>query len=269
MLAEALPGVPVLIGKRRVLSAAEAVRRFGTRVCILDDGFQYWRLKKDMDLVLIDALCPFGGGYLLPRGLLRESTRQLRRAHAMIITNSHRLPSGDRAALCENLRRLNPTAALAEARHVPSGLRDCGLADGPIRDPSTLPSARASLRAGTRAIHNQKVLALSSLGNPEGFEQTLADLGAEVVPARYPDHHHYRPYELRREVQRAQDARCTAIVTTEKDAVKLEAGIMASGRSGDGDELTERRFPIWILSVELQFEAGWDELEARLKELLA
>jgi tetraacyldisaccharide 4'-kinase len=123
MLAEALPGVPVLIGKRRQLAAAAAVQRFGVRACVMDDAFQYWRLAKDLDLVLIDALCPFGGGYLFPRGLLREAPRQLRRAHGVVLTNAHRLTEQERAALRQQVRRLNPTAVVAEARHAPRPLR--------------------------------------------------------------------------------------------------------------------------------------------------
>ena len=106
MLAEALAGVPVLIGKRRQFSAAEAVRQFGTRVCVMDDAFQYWRLKKDLDVVLIDAACPFGGGRLLPRGLLRETPRQLRRAHVLVLTNAHRLTEETRQELRRELQRL-------------------------------------------------------------------------------------------------------------------------------------------------------------------
>ncbi len=244
MLAEALPGVPVLIGKRRQLSAAEAVRRFGAQVCVLDDAFQYWRLRKDLEIVLIDAACPFGGGHLLPRGLLRESPRQLRRADVLIVTNSHRVSPAAKSELRRRLSGLNSTALLAEARHVPQPIRSFGT---PTEDGPT-PTPPASL-SGAR------VLALSTLGNPEGFERCLAELGATVVPARYPDHYHYHQEELRREVERARALGCSAIVTTEKDAVKLDPAWMD-------------RFPICVLPVELAFDAGQTELEARLEALV-
>jgi tetraacyldisaccharide 4'-kinase len=98
-------------------------------------------------------------------------------------------------------------------------------------------------------LSGRRVLALSSLGNPEGFERTLAGLGAEVVPARYPDHHHYRAEELEREAKRALTEGCGMIVTTEKDAVKIEPGWASE-------------VPVWVLPVELEFDAGQEELEA-------
>jgi tetraacyldisaccharide-1-P 4'-kinase len=247
MLAEALPGVPVLIGKRRQLSAAEAVRRFGAQVCVLDDAFQYWRLVKDLELVLIDARCPFGGGHLLPRGLLREPLRALRRASVVIVTNGHELLERERAALRSRLRSLNPDALLAEARHAVSELRPLATDMGPAASPP--------LASDASALGGRRVLALSSLGNPEGFERTLAGLGAEVASARFPDHHHYQPHELQREVERARAAGCAAIVTTEKDAVKINASWVGV-------------FPVWVLAVELAFDHGREELEARLDRLV-
>jgi tetraacyldisaccharide 4'-kinase len=100
------------------------------------------------------------------------------------------------------------------------------------------------------------VLALSSLGNPEGFEETLAGLGARVVPARYPDHYHYSRAELRGEAERALTTGCEMIVTTEKDAVKI-------------DPAWRGALPIYVLSVELEFDAGQDDVEALLGALVA
>ena len=195
-----------------------------------------WRLDKDLDLVLIDAACPFGGGHLLPRGLLREAPRQLCRAHAVLLTNGSRLTASERARLWEQVRRLSPRAVLAEAHHSPRPLWRLGTGVGESRsEPCTLTGRR--------------VLALSSLGNPQGFEQMLAGLGAEVVTARYRDHHQYRHQELREEAKRAGIKGCAFIVTTEKDAVKI-----------DPDWVGE--VPVWVLPVELEFDAGQGELEA-------
>jgi tetraacyldisaccharide 4'-kinase len=267
MLAEALPGVPVLIGKRRQLSAAEAVRRFAVRCCVLDDAFQYWRLKKDLDLVLIDALCPFGVGHLLPRGLLRERPEQLRRAQALILTNAHRLTEGKRQELREQLRRLNPQAVMAEARHVPRRLYPLGErcwvlgvgdSDGSDRSVRSDGSISPNIQHPTpnTLLNGRRVLALSSLGNPEGFEETLAGLGAQVIPARYPDHYHYGAAELRREAERAEANGCEMIVTTEKDAVKIDPKWMGA-------------VPVHVLSVGLEFDAGQEALEALLGALVA
>ena len=105
-------------------------------------------------------------------------------------------------------------------------------------------------------LSGRRVLALSSLGNPEGFEETLAGLGAEVMPARYPDHYHYNAAELQREAERARALGCEMIVTTEKDAVKIAPewiGVV----------------PVWVLSVELEFDAGQEDVEALLDALAA
>jgi tetraacyldisaccharide-1-P 4'-kinase len=98
-------------------------------------------------------------------------------------------------------------------------------------------------------LAGRRVLALSSLGNPQGFEELLSEAGAEVVSARYPDHHRYCAEELRREAERAQDAGCSMVVTTEKDAVKIEPGWIAD-------------VPLWVLPVEIEFDAGQEALES-------
>jgi tetraacyldisaccharide-1-P 4'-kinase len=249
MLAEALPGVPVLIGKRRPLSAAVAVERFGVRACVLDDAFQYWRLVKDLDLVLLDALCPFGGGQLLPRGLLREAPRQLRRADAVVLTNAHRLSERERQALRQRIQSLNPRTVLAEARHAPRPLRPLGSGQWAVGSGQLSQSRSPTFHC---SLAGRRVLALSSLGNPEGFEQLLVELGAEVVPARYPDHHIYSREELVGEAERARDAGCSMVVTTEKDAVKIEPGWMTA-------------VPVWVLPVEVEFDAGQEALEALIE----
>jgi tetraacyldisaccharide-1-P 4'-kinase len=180
MLADALPGVPVLIGPRRVASGARAVEEFGAEVCVLDDAFQYWRLRKDLEIVLIDAAAPLGYGYLLPRGLLREPPRSMRRADVVILMNGFRLPEERRAQLMRELMRWAPRALLLEGCHRPTELRELFTED--LRPLEWL--------AGRR------VAALSSLGNPDGFEQTLWELGARaVVPRRFPDHHRYTTEE--------------------------------------------------------------------------
>jgi tetraacyldisaccharide 4'-kinase len=238
MLAQALPGAPVLIGKQRKLSGAAAVERFGVDVCVLDDAFQYWRLVKDLEIVLIDATCPFGHGYILPRGLLREPLSQLRRADVLLVTNEHRVSTEARDRLYRELVRHNRRALLAAARHRPAGMRE-------------LVSGRA-LPADTLA--GRRVYALSSLGNPEAFEGTLRELGAaEVVPARYPDHHRFSREEFEAETGRA--AGTATLVTTEKDAVKLDPAWRSPA-------------PVVVVAVEMEVTRGREELEERLRGLV-
>jgi tetraacyldisaccharide 4'-kinase len=239
MLAEALPGAPVLIGKQRKWSGAAAVARFGAQVCVLDDAFQYWRLAKDLEIVLIDAACPFGHGHLLPRGLLREPLSQLRRADVLLITNEHRVAPEARHRLYRELARHNPQALQAAARHRPSGLRD--LVSG-----KPLP---------VDALSGRRVRALSSLGNPEAFEGTVRELGAaEIVPARYPDHHRFTCEEFCAEAGRAGEE--ATLVTTEKDAVKIDPAWCAGA-------------PVVVVAVEMEITRGREELEGRLRRLFS
>jgi tetraacyldisaccharide 4'-kinase len=238
MLAEALPGAPVLIGKQRKWSGAAAVARFGVDVCVLDDAFQYWRLAKDLEIVLIDATCPFGYGYPFPRGLLREPLSQLRRADVLLVTNEQRVSAEARDRLYRELARRHPRALLAAARHRSAGMRD--LVSGKSLPEDTL--------AG------RHVRALSSLGNPEAFERTLRELGAAAVdPARYPDHHRFSREEF--EAEAAQAAGTAALVTTEKDAVKL-------------DRAWRFPVPVIVVAVEMEVTRGRAELEERLQGLL-
>ena len=87
MMALKIPDVPVLVGRNRIISAEKAIK-LGADILLLDDGFQYWDMKRDLDIVLIDCTNPFGYGYSLPRGLLREPMEALRRAHTFILTKS-------------------------------------------------------------------------------------------------------------------------------------------------------------------------------------
>ena len=121
MLASNLPNVCVLVDKDRVKSGRYAIQKLGCDTLILDDGFQYLRLKHRVDIVLVDRTNPFDNGYVLPRGLLRESTRHLSRATFIFITKS----TGDGSAeLRQQIRALNDKAEIAECRHTPRHFQD-------------------------------------------------------------------------------------------------------------------------------------------------
>ena len=202
LLAASLPEARVLVGKDRRRSAEMALR-LGAQVMVLDDGFQYWKLEKDFELVLVDALNPFGNGHLFPRGLLREPPASLRRAQAIWITHSDLVPREGLAALRETLGNLAPEAPIAETMHHPVALRDLVSGD----------------RIGLWTLEGKRLLALSGLGNPLSFELLLQRLGAEVIPARFPDHHRYKEDEIASLTKACGNA--SMIVTTAKDAVRL------------------------------------------------
>ncbi len=195
---------PVGIGADRARAAALLLERFSAGVFLLDDGFQHVRLKRDLDIVLIDALDPFGGGAVFPLGRLREPVRNLARADAVVITRSQ---FADLAPAIENaVREVNPRVPVFRAGIEPEAWVDA--VTGAIHPLARPPFAAAGGFCG--------------LGNPQSFRRTLERLA--VPPAawfEFDDHHRYRPRELRSMAHQAGAAGATALVTTEKDAVNL------------------------------------------------
>lgn len=238
LLARALPGISVLVGKDRRKTGRLAVDRLGANALVLDDGFQYQRLVKDVDIVLVDALAPFGYDALIPRGLLREPVTHLRRATALWITHSDLVREADLKAIRERLRAVAPAVPVWLACHVPGALRY-------LEDGHTLE---------LEALRGRRVLALSSIGNPGAFERMLAQVGAVVVgQAQFPDHHAYRAGEVR-EALHHRAGNADLVVTTEKDAVRLP--------------LDCRDLPIWVLSVHLRERLGARPLAEELDQVL-
>lgn len=231
LLARALPGVPVLACPRRERSAELAVRELGANLLLLDDGFQYWRLERDLDLVLLDALRPPHRDALLPRGLLREPVSSLRRASGILITRCESAVPEQVDGLREWVARAAPGVPAWRASYRPERLRHLDGPDAGLRV--------ASLR-GLRAA------ALSAIGNPASFEALLRSLGCDVVPFRLPDHYRPAAGELGALAAAARQQGCQAIVTTEKDAVKLPA-------------LPACPLPFYALAVRLEIEPGFLE----------
>lgn len=184
--------------------------RFGVDILLLDDGFQHRRLHRDLDIVLIDALAPFGNEELVPLGRLREPLEGLGRADAFVITRaavSRIVPAIER-----KLREFNPRAPIFHAATV---------ADTWV-EYATGHEYHAPDLADERAI------AFCALGNPQSFWRTLGVLGITPLETlEYDDHHSYRMSELRCLAQLARDLRATVLLTTEKDAVNLcEDGLL-------------------------------------------
>jgi 3-deoxy-D-manno-octulosonic-acid transferase len=170
---------------------------------ILDDGFQTVRLARTQDVVMIDALDPFGGG-MFPLGRSREPRKGLARASAIVVTRVE--PGQDIAGLHRSIRNFNPEAPIYISRTAPRGWID-------YQSKIATPVAEANL--GT-------VAAFCGLGNPRAFWQTLEELGIEVAFRwEFGDHHHYRPAELERLAKQATQCGAEALVTTEKDMINL------------------------------------------------
>jgi tetraacyldisaccharide 4'-kinase len=210
MLARNLPGVIVLVDKNRVKSGAYAIKKFGCDTLVLDDGFQYLPLKGRLNLLLIDKTNPFGNGHLLPRGILREPVKHLRRASYVFLTKSN----GQRDAELERLiQEHNPGVDVIECAHQPKYLQRFGVVsnDGHGREPLTF-------------LKDRRVFAFSGIATPESFEKFLRDLGALVVGReRFLDHYRYVDEDIAELVAQARREGAECLVTTEKDAVRLSA----------------------------------------------
>jgi tetraacyldisaccharide 4'-kinase len=221
---------PVGIGVDRYETGLMLREKFGCDVMVLDDGFQHMKLGRDIDLVLIDALNPFGGGEVFPMGRLREPVEGIARAGAILIT---RCEASDLAPAIEReIRRWNPGA--------------------PIFRASVAPEAWVEHRTG-KTVESpgvKRVGMFCGLGNPRSFRCTLESLGLDVVDrAEFEDHHRYRPRELRDIAASFQELGAEAVVTTEKDSINL---------CEEADEMLAP-LPLYWLKVGMRI-AGEDEL---------
>jgi len=210
MLARNLPGVIVLVDKNRVKAGAFAIRKFGCDTLVLDDGFQYLSLKGRLNLLLVDKTNPFGNGSMLPRGILREPIKHLKRASYVFLTKSNGQRDPDLERLIEEH---NPGVDIIECAHRPQYLQRFGVAHD-------APEGREPLGF----LKGRRVFAFSGIATPESFEKFLRDLGALLVGReRFLDHYRYEPEDIAQLFALAQAERAECLVTTEKDAVRIDA----------------------------------------------
>ncbi len=225
MLASNLPQAVVLVDKDRVKSGRYAITRFGCDTLILDDGFQYQRLRHRLEVVLVDRTNPFGNGHMLPRGILREPMRNLRRADFIFITKSD---GSGCEALRAQLHTLNPTAEIIECRHQPRVLRN----------------AFTGAELALDHLRDLPVVSLSGIAVPQSFESSLRAMGGRVLACeRFADHHRYTQQEILEVVNHADELGARAIITTEKDAVRLP-------------RLEHPAVPLYYLRVDIEILRG-------------
>jgi len=225
MLASNLKDVVVLVDKDRVKSGRYAIEKFGCDTLLLDDGFQYWKLAgRRRDIVLVDCQQPFGNEHLLPRGTLREPPSHLSRANTIFITKS----DGETAALRARIGKHNPTAGIIECIHHPLYFEDVFTGE----------------RFGLDLIRGRKLASLSGIAQPESFEKSLIRQGAELVYSkRFADHHRFTQQEILNAVNRGKKRQATAIITTQKDAVRFP-------------KIDRRDLPIYFMRVEIKILTG-------------
>ncbi len=241
LLTEELPGVPIGVGADRVATARRLLAEGTVDVFLLDDGFQYLRLHRDLDLVLINAVRPFGNGCLLPRGILREGCEALSRCDGVLVT---RVDMGRRAVpgIREFVARHNPHSFLVEARHRMTRVTDLvSGADEPV-----------SVLAGRR------VLAVCGLAEPGSFAAGIEALAEVVERMDFPDHHPYRREEIETIRRRAREKGIGIVVTTSKDAVKWRPWA----------EIFTGEVRCLVVRIDIELVCGAETLDERIRRLL-
>jgi tetraacyldisaccharide 4'-kinase len=236
MLASNLKDVVVLVDKDRVKSGRYAIEKFGCDILLLDDGFQYWKLRgRRKDVVLIDCQAPFGNEKLLPRGTLREPPSHLARAEVIFLTKS----DGNTAELRRRIGALNSAAIIIECIHHPLYFEDVFTGE----------------RHGLDLVKARKIASLSGIAQPESFEHGLVRLGGDLVYSkRFADHHRFSQQEVLNAINRGKKRQAEIIVTTQKDAVRFP-------------KLDRRDLPIYFMRVEIKILSGADGFEDCVRKI--
>lgn len=232
MLASNLRDVIVLVDKDRVKAGRYAVKEFEADTLILDDGFQYLDLRPRLNILLVDSTRPFSNHHVLPRGLLREPIKNIRRADYIFLTKSK---GGNRCRHLKTfIRRHNRRAEIIECCHKPLYLEDIYVKER---------------RLPLDCMKGRKIAALSGIACPESFEEFLVNSGAELVHKQdFVDHHRYNQQEIIDFINRAKRAGASIIVTTEKDAVRIP-------------RLDRRDIPIYFMRVEIDIISGQESFD--------
>ncbi|MCK5114230.1 MAG: tetraacyldisaccharide 4'-kinase [Phycisphaerae bacterium] len=233
-----LTGAKVVVNPDRVAGAKTAVES-GADVIVMDDGFQHLQLRRDLDIVLIDATNPFGHDACLPCGFLREPKTALRIAGAIVITRCENQSPEALENLQQQLQQLAPQATVSRAVHAPAAIID--------HNGSALP---------LEALSGKRVLAFCGLGNPGAFFATAENLGATLAATKtFGDHTHYTAGHTKQLLAKANRCDAEILLTTQKDYVKLA--------NLPGIENAK----IWQIAVEIKITHNRDELLAKFTKL--
>lgn len=231
LLANLLANIPIVKGQNRWQAAKLAEEKFQPDLILLDDGFQHLALKRDLDIIIIDALNPFGYNHLLPRGFLREPLKALKRAHLFIISRVNQVSSSQVKQIKDRLKAYNKKAKILTSEHKSAYLR-------------LLKASKQEKDYNLEKIRDKKALAVSGIGNPKSFVYSLNDLGVNVVDTvNYPDHYQYKVEDFTELAIKAQKQGVNFLITTEKDMVKISDEMI--------NHLNKCNLDIYVLGIEL------------------
>ncbi|MBI3323822.1 MAG: tetraacyldisaccharide 4'-kinase [Candidatus Omnitrophica bacterium] len=247
LLTERLEPIPVLVDPDRVETGNRAVRELGADLLLMDDGFQQWRVRKDVEILMADGAAPFGNGRMIPRGNLREPVSEAARANLIVVKDSGLGVEAKREAE-RQLRARNKTAPIFFMRYQPTDLWRWSTDEKVPLD----------------SLQGQKICTLSGIGHPASFETAVGLLGGKVILRhRFRDHHVYTAGELIRILHRCRQHGIGRIVTTAKDAVRLPRLLLKTV----GPDL--RGVELLVLEIAPVFEPNESELLHRIDSVLA
>lgn len=204
LIRQQCPSVVYVANKDRIAGAQTAISNFGADVIVLDDGFQHRRLARTIDVVLIDATCPFGYGHVLPRGLLREPVDGLQRADVIVLTRCDQVSQQTLEQIEKKLIRITADIPLIKCIHR-------------ITSVTKLDGEEIS-----ESLSDKRALIFAGIAQPQSFAMSVASMGVNVVAQQWwPDHYHYRTRDIHELLKSDRYPPYDLLLTTQKDAVKL------------------------------------------------
>jgi tetraacyldisaccharide 4'-kinase len=234
LLARRLPGTPVVVSEKRYEGARHALTRLGATTVVLDDGFQHRSLVKHAEIVLARADNPWGNGRLFPAGPLREPLDALRRATLIVVIGPRRPAASGEVEAARD--RWAPGVPVVHASH----------------EADTSIDVRRGEAAPPTVLAGRRLVGFAGIGHPGGFRSTLAGLGVEVAGFHdFPDHYRYRRQDIDALLARLGPAGAEALVTTEKDWMRLA-------------EWVGRTIPLYVVTIRTVLSSG----EARWRSVL-
>ncbi len=235
LLARQLPGIPVVVSKIRYRAGMYTYLKFKPQIIIMDDGYQHLKMRRQVNIMVIDATNPFGNGYLLPRGTLREPLRALERANIFLINKTDLVE--DIAPITAKLKKYNSTAAILTGKYQPINLTKLGDDDS----------------YSLEWLRGRKMVCFCGIGNPDSFFSLLEKLGTDIAERiKFPDHYYYSAEDLKKIEDRVIYHRAEALITTAKDAVRIIDNIPDS-------------IPLLVLNIELRISAEQDDADKAWK----
>lgn len=242
LIAQKVPGAAVIVGADKFVCGSLALEKVKPDVFILDDGFQHWKLKRNLDIVCINAQNPFGNGCLIPAGILREPLGSLKRAGLIILTNSDLAEEKALIDIERKISQYNENMPLRAINKI-IGLRELS----------------SNKNKNISEFQNKKIIALSAIAGNERFKKTLEQNKINVVEHfTFRDHHWYNLDEMKSIFLRV-DKDCP-VITTSKDAVRLASLINVLEK-----EDAQR---IFVLDTEIEFVKGEDVWEQNIRKAL-